>query len=254
MAIDLDSVDSTGPFDPKRLVEQALLQLRSEMEEKKQRAAGTVAAARARLAELIKAAGVFTDSRTLLERAKGEIAQPFPSPSPDPGGAIEDLLARCKLVIAMRETAEESLAMIKPYMDKLDRYGSIAKRLGQFDRIAPSAERQAMRSRLKIKAMRAGVFLLGLAATVVVESLLAELLESGFNLVIPTYARIVSIAVLYIIGLLAIEIPLERWQERVLWRLFERIRIRRRLALASFQEIEVELTTLASDVLTAEGA
>jgi len=68
--------DNAGPFDPKRLVEQALLQLRTEIEESKQRAAGAVATGRARLAELINIANVFTDSQTLLQAAKAEIAQP----------------------------------------------------------------------------------------------------------------------------------------------------------------------------------
>jgi hypothetical protein len=93
--------------------------------------------------------------------------------------------------------------------------------------------------------MRATSFLVGLAATVVVESLLADLLESWFNLVIPTYARLVSIAVLYMLGVLVIESPLERWREGTLWRLFERIRSRKRSALTSIQQVETDLASLA---------
>jgi len=245
METNLDAAHEGDPYDPEKLTERALEVMRDEIHSKLEGADAAMRAGKSRLQQFKEDFNQIVKIRDLLRKG----VEALGSTTAEMGNTADflaEIAAKGELMPHLQMTAKATLELINYYMNEGDRLKEIAAKRGEMNSIYPAVKWRVRRAKAIAAIVRSTTLLLGLGATIVVELLLSAFVESEIALVLPTYAKVLAIAVLYGVGLAFIERPLDNWQNGRFWTLFHQIMRKKAEALNQISELEAELAALAS--------
>jgi len=243
--LDLNAVKRTDPFDPERLVEYTLRKLGEDVAAARTRSGEAFTAGGAVLSQLYADFKAAKDADAACDLADEEAFQQLKLlVQPDFLVDEQAVSERVKELTDGSERLKEWMRQLLEYhLSQWHRYNELGEYLRKFMAILPGVTHEVRRARILSSIVRAVVLVAALGGTVLLEMALAHTAEELFKVLFPSYAKVIVVVLLYLLGLFFLEKPLDRWLGVIHWRLFERIRKARAHELTRIQELESSLTT-----------
>jgi hypothetical protein len=244
--IDFSAVDRNGPFDPERLVELGLEQLKKDVVAAKKQKDHAVTSAADALAEVFVASAVMNEAPRALDRNEMERWEQLKILLGDDLDEADEAKRRLDELSEQGDRIRGLVTDIgRHHLSQSARYLELGNHLKQFINILPNAERQVRLARVVSWFIRAGFFLAALVCAFILERFLGDRVEWVFEQLSHEHAKDAAIAFFYLAVLIFIDKPKERLLQNIHWKLFERIKGAREKDLKRIEEIETSLKRLA---------
>src|SRR6267154_760102 len=246
--LDLNAVKRTDPFDPELLVEYTLQKLGEDVAAARTRSGEAFTAGGAVLRQLYADFKAAKDADAACDLAEEEAFQQLKLlVQPDFLVDEQAVSQRVKELIDGSERLKEwARQLLEYHLSQRHRYNELGECLRKYIAILPGVTHEVRRAKILSSILRAIVLGLALGGTVLLEMALAHTAEELFKVLFPSYAKVIVVVLLYLLGLAFFEKPLDRWLGEIHWRLFERIRKTRARDLTHIQEIESSLAALVA--------